>query len=461
MDSDGWDRTAQLCSLAELCLDPYYRTIEGFAVLVEKEWMSFGFKFRDRLGLLSKPNKESSGSPSVGSQIHAASKSMQFSIASAAKSFLKQSTTAPSSNSSFTASKRYGSTSSSVNGGGGGGNGGHGPQGSIELVTPNYLASHEVSPVFTQFLDCVYQLWTQFPTHFEFSEKFLLALNTHLFSCRYGTFIFNNERERDTLLFNRGSGGSGVTADKISESVWDYFLSNKAEYLNPVYIIPESRDGSSNYSVKEDKFRTQSLSSSSPSSPTLVATSPITSDGDVLFPSPENARYWLGLYGGGEQTSEFFANLGRSEQAGEMAVLSVGAVSSVGTIGAGLRTGSYQPSVGDLDDESDAGGSTGGAAAPSASWQSAISSTAAQVSSNLATIAAASSWTSGWMNSPPSSSPSPSLTGGAANTVQVSSAMEAVAGPTKGRVASETRSSLQERLARTVERQMSNVDLKG
>jgi hypothetical protein len=47
--SDGWDRTAQLCSLAELCLDPYYRTIAGFRVLVIKEWEAFGHKFRDRV----------------------------------------------------------------------------------------------------------------------------------------------------------------------------------------------------------------------------------------------------------------------------------------------------------------------------------------------------------------------------------------------------------------------------
>jgi protein tyrosine/serine phosphatase len=32
--SDGWDRTSQLCSLGQLLIDPYYRTIEGLAVLV-------------------------------------------------------------------------------------------------------------------------------------------------------------------------------------------------------------------------------------------------------------------------------------------------------------------------------------------------------------------------------------------------------------------------------------------
>nr|XP_042707049.1 myotubularin-related protein 1 isoform X8 [Chrysemys picta bellii] len=43
--SDGWDRTAQLTSLAMLMLDSYYRTIKGFEALIEKEWISFGHRF--------------------------------------------------------------------------------------------------------------------------------------------------------------------------------------------------------------------------------------------------------------------------------------------------------------------------------------------------------------------------------------------------------------------------------
>lgn len=31
--SDGWDRTAQVCSLASLFLDPYHRTFDGFQVI--------------------------------------------------------------------------------------------------------------------------------------------------------------------------------------------------------------------------------------------------------------------------------------------------------------------------------------------------------------------------------------------------------------------------------------------
>ena len=48
--SDGWDRTAQMCSLSQQLIDPYYRTIEGFIVLICKDWISFGHQFHLRFG---------------------------------------------------------------------------------------------------------------------------------------------------------------------------------------------------------------------------------------------------------------------------------------------------------------------------------------------------------------------------------------------------------------------------
>ena len=48
--SDGWDRTTQLTGLASLLLDPFYRTILGFEILIEKDWVSYGHKFMERCG---------------------------------------------------------------------------------------------------------------------------------------------------------------------------------------------------------------------------------------------------------------------------------------------------------------------------------------------------------------------------------------------------------------------------
>ncbi|EDV24375.1 uncharacterized protein TRIADDRAFT_56124 [Trichoplax adhaerens] len=137
--SDGWDRTAQTCALASLFLDPYYRTIKGYQILIEKDWLAFGHKFNCRCGLLRRENRE-------------------------------------------------------------------------------------VSPVFTQFIDCTWQIMQQFPFAFEFNEQFLLTIHDHVYSCQFGNFLGNCQQDR--------------RKESLSEktySLWGYMCKQLATYLNPYY----------------------------------------------------------------------------------------------------------------------------------------------------------------------------------------------------------------------------------
>ncbi|MCI4391626.1 hypothetical protein PGIGA_G00136740 [Pangasianodon gigas] len=137
--SDGWDRTAQVCSLGALLMDPYYRTIKGFMVLIEKDWISFGHKFADRCDQLD-------GDPK------------------------------------------------------------------------------EVSPIFTQFLESVWQLTEQFPQAFQFSEWFLIQIHEHVHSCQFGNFLGNNQRQREELQLK-----------ERTYSLWAHLLSEQQNFLNPLY----------------------------------------------------------------------------------------------------------------------------------------------------------------------------------------------------------------------------------
>lgn len=137
--SDGWDRTAQVCSLACILLDPYYRTLKGLMVLIEKEWISFGHKFNHRCGHLD-------GDPK------------------------------------------------------------------------------EVSPVLTQFLECVWQLSEQFPCAFEFNESYLIEIHNQVYACQYGNFIGNCQRERQEMRLK-----------EKTFSLWPHLLKNHDQYRNPLY----------------------------------------------------------------------------------------------------------------------------------------------------------------------------------------------------------------------------------
>ncbi|KAK9971516.1 hypothetical protein ABG768_024879 [Culter alburnus] len=144
--SDGWDRTAQLTSLAMLMLDSYYRTLKGFQVLLEKEWISFGHKFAARVG--------------------------------------------------------------------------HGDE--------NH-ANSERSPLFVQFIDCVWQMMRQFPSAFEFNELFLVTILDHLYSCLFGTFLYNSEQERVEKEVN-----------SKTVSLWSYINSQPEDFTNPFYVDYEN-----------------------------------------------------------------------------------------------------------------------------------------------------------------------------------------------------------------------------
>ncbi|CAI5738132.1 unnamed protein product [Hyaloperonospora brassicae] len=135
--SDGWDRTAQLSSLAQIMLDPYYRTLEGFAQLCEKDWCSFGHNFQRRC---------------------------------------------------------------------------------------SHPTSDQTSPIFLQFIDAVYQLTLQFPTHFQFNELLLSSVAEAVYSSWYGTFQKNSECERRLFL-----------SSVASVSVWDVIRATTDQFLNPLF----------------------------------------------------------------------------------------------------------------------------------------------------------------------------------------------------------------------------------
>ena len=213
--SDGWDRTSQLSAMAQLCLDPYYRTIEGFQILIEKDWLSFGHKFLDRCGHLS--------------------------------------------------SEKFFLSPAEGNGGGGGAEAAQAFFASVQnkFTSPGHLK--ETSPIFHQFLECVRQVQRQFPERFEFNERFLHQLHYHLYSCQFGTFLWNCERER------RVDEAGGPPPFESTVSIWDWLNTPEETEKN---LNPDYDPSLDDLGRKEGK-----------------------PDMGVLIPNPKDIRFWHGLYG--------------------------------------------------------------------------------------------------------------------------------------------------------------------
>ncbi|MEQ2188665.1 hypothetical protein GOODEAATRI_017321, partial [Goodea atripinnis] len=115
----------------------------------------------------------------------------------------------------------------------------------------------EVSPVIDQFLECVWQLSEQFPCAFEFNERFLIAVHTHVYSCQYGTFLGNCEKERRDIRYRCltqqshpqvHTGGPRLSRFMFmmfllvvcrlrerSHSVWPQLWKDRSQFSNPLY----------------------------------------------------------------------------------------------------------------------------------------------------------------------------------------------------------------------------------
>ena len=144
--SDGWDRTSQLCSMSQLLLDKYYRTLDGFICLIEKDWISFGHQFRYRSGFYS------------------------------------------------------------------------------PVDSPKASGENQFSPIFLQWLDSVYQLMSQNYTKFQFNFNLILFLAEEVFTGRFGTFLFNNDKEREEFDENNKT-----------ISIWSYIKQNESKFINHIY----------------------------------------------------------------------------------------------------------------------------------------------------------------------------------------------------------------------------------
>lgn len=57
-EGEGRDMAAVVSSLVQLILDPYWRSLEGFQLLVQKEWVALGHPFCLRLSYVLGPEGE-------------------------------------------------------------------------------------------------------------------------------------------------------------------------------------------------------------------------------------------------------------------------------------------------------------------------------------------------------------------------------------------------------------------
>ncbi|XP_016421367.1 myotubularin-related protein 10 [Sinocyclocheilus rhinocerous] len=101
----------------------------------------------------------------------------------------------------------------------------------------------EESPVFLLFLDCVWQLWNQYPAAFEFTEVYLTVLGDSMWVPVFSTFLFNCPRQRAEHSRDFASSKSihlGQDQALRFPPVWDwsqqFSLKDQTLFNNPLYV---------------------------------------------------------------------------------------------------------------------------------------------------------------------------------------------------------------------------------
>eukprot|EP00794_Sanderia_malayensis_P017250 gene17250-18974_t len=115
-----------------------------------------------------------------------------------------------------------------------------------KLTKEEFSNMTEASPVFILFLDCIHQLWTQFPSQFGYTEHFLLLLIDSVYMCLFETFLFDSESERHKH-----------TSMNL-ESIWDFLATKipptkfKTLFLNPLYDIESNWEEDRKVSIETE-----------------------------------------------------------------------------------------------------------------------------------------------------------------------------------------------------------------
>ncbi|XP_056142241.1 myotubularin-related protein 11 [Lampris incognitus] len=114
----------------------------------------------------------------------------------------------------------------------------------------------EEAPVFLLFLDCVWQLWSQYPSRFQLTDEFLLALHDSVHLPLFSSFLANCQRERCKRTQHLSQSYTPVNgwddglprgpaldpADPPLPPVWDWVLQyssqRRARFTQPVAPTP-------------------------------------------------------------------------------------------------------------------------------------------------------------------------------------------------------------------------------